>query len=305
MPVYNAAPYLRDAMDSVLAQTYTDFEFLIINDGSTDESPDILAQYNDPRIKVIHQENIKLIDTLNKGLQVAKGDWIARFDADDICNPDRLIEQVNFLKQNPECIIVGSEAEYMDKDGNYLFTQKCKGYNDDELRKIEFTSCPFIHSAVIYNKAAVLKVGAYDRGAITFEDHLLWCKLSKVGEMANITKPLIKVRFNPESVTIDEKWRGKDFIDIKYKIIKEGKVSDADAEMLKEILSRQNIKTYKEAAYYSMIAKKYLWNQYNPAKARENLFQAIKYMPFKKEPYLLYLLSFFPERIIKAIYNRV
>lgn len=305
MPVYNAAPYLREAVDSVLNQSYRDFEFLIINDGSTDESRAILESYSDPRIKLIHQDNLGLISTLNKGLQLAKGEWIARFDADDICYPDRLEQQLNFLQQHPDHILVGSDADYMDKDGNYLFLFAIKGYSDEEIRRNKFLSCPVIHSSAMYKKEAVLKAGGYDKGALTFEDHMLWRKLGDLGKMANIPKPLIKVRFNPESVTIDENWRGEEFIALKRKIIEKGTVPDEDAAAIKNIISGQNFKEYKEAAYYSMIGKKYLWNQYNPVKARAHLFKAIKSMPYKKEPYLLYALSFFSESIIKAIYNKV
>ena len=97
LPVYNAAPYLREAVDSVLAQTFTDYELLIINDGSTDDTANILASYKDERITIVTQQNIGLIATLNKGLSIAKGKYVARFDADDVCYPDRLKLQYDFL----------------------------------------------------------------------------------------------------------------------------------------------------------------------------------------------------------------
>ena len=101
MPVYNAAPYLREAIDSILNQTYSDFEFLIINDGSTDETESIINSYNDPRIVYLKNEtNIKLISTLNKGIELAKGKYIVRMDGDDISLPTRIELQVQFMENN-------------------------------------------------------------------------------------------------------------------------------------------------------------------------------------------------------------
>lgn len=304
-PAYNAAPFLREAIDSVLSQTYSDFEFLIINDGSKDNSAEIIDSYTDTRIRVIHQENMGLVKTLNKGLKLAAGDLIARFDADDVCYPTRLQEQVEFFDTHPEYVLVGSEADYMDEEGNFIFRYKFKEYDDEEIRQTGFKSCPFIHSSVMFRKQAVLDAGGYDERAITFEDHLLWRKLADVGKMKNVHKPLIKVRFNPASVTIDEKWRGKDFQELKQRSIANEQVNDADYELLKHILRTQDFREYKEAAYYSMMGKKYLWDQHKPEKAREYLKRAIDIMPRKAEPYLLYGLSFFPERLITMLYNHV
>ena len=121
MPAYNAAPYIREAIDSVLAQSYTDLEFLIINDGSTDNTEAIIRSYNDARIKVFTQENKGVIGALNKGLQLAKGQYIARFDADDICYPNRLFEQYTYMMAHKDCVLLGSASDYIDKDVNFLF----------------------------------------------------------------------------------------------------------------------------------------------------------------------------------------
>jgi glycosyltransferase involved in cell wall biosynthesis len=305
MPVYNAAPYLREAIDSVLNQTYKDFEFLIINDGSTDDTPKILESYTDQRIRIIHQDNIKLIKTLNKGLNLAKGIWIARFDADDICYPDRLENQLKFLEEHPDHIVVGGDADYMDKEGNYLFTFKINVYNDTEIKDTEFRICPFIHSSTMYLKEAVIKAGAYNENAISFEDHLLWRDLSPFGKMANLQKTLIRVRFSPESVTMDEKWRGTEFKEIKQRSVKNGFITEEDAIRIKEILKTQDVKRYQQASYNSLVAKKYLWNQHDPKKARIHLKKAISAFPRRIEPYMLYILSFLPKRIINGIYNSV
>jgi glycosyltransferase involved in cell wall biosynthesis len=304
MPAYNAGPYIREAVDSVLSQTYRDFELMIINDGSNDDTREILESYTDPRIKLVHQENMGLVKTLNKGLSLIKSKYVVRFDADDVCYPHRFQEQYDFLKANPDYVLVGGEADYMDEHGNFIFLYKFKEYEDEEIKAAAFRECPFIHSSVMFVRQAVIDAGGYNPRAITFEDHLLWHNLAAYGKMKNMHHPLIKVRFNPESVTIDEKWRGQEFIDLKQRSIKNGDVSDADYRLLKDILQKQNFIAYKKAAYHSMLGKKFLWNQHKPALARQHLSKAISIMPRKAEPYMLYLLSFFPAAFIDALYKK-
>jgi glycosyltransferase involved in cell wall biosynthesis len=305
LPVYNAGKYVADAIGSVLRQDFTDFELLIINDGSKDHSADVIAGYDDPRIRVLHQENIGLVATLNRGLAVAAGEYIARFDADDICYPTRLREQLEFLRANPDYVLVGAEADYMDEAGNYIFTYRFRDYEDAEIKANAFRQCPVIHASVMYRKQAVIDAGGYDPRAVTFEDHMLWRNLAAFGKMKNMRHPLIKVRFNPDSVTIDEKWRGREFITLKRDSIARGYLTDGEVTVLRDILKRQDFSAYKQAAYYSMIGKKYLWNDYRPRDARRYLRKAIAAIPYKPEPYLLYLLSFLPGAWIRKLYRAV
>ena len=109
MAVYNAQKYVSDAIESILCQTYNDFEFIIIEDGSSDESLKIIQSYSDPRIKVIrNKENLKLIKSLNLGLQKACGRYIVRMDADDVSRPDRIEKQVNYMESHPDCVLCGT-----------------------------------------------------------------------------------------------------------------------------------------------------------------------------------------------------
>lgn len=303
MPAYNAAEYIKEAIDSVLNQTFTDFELLIINDGSTDDTENIIKGYADKRIKLHTQPNAGVIGALNKGLELSTADLIARFDADDICYPNRLKVQFDFMQSHPDYVLVGSATDYIDKDGEYLFEWQPGAYSHEELQKAILTTCPFDHPAIMYRRDVAIKLSGYPKGAIHFEDHLFWTRFFDAGKVCNLKDKLIKHRFNPASVTIDEKWRGPDFKKIKYDSINRGYITDEDAKRLKEILLTQDFGKYKEAAYYSMIGKKFLWNSYQPAKARKNLLQAIRILPGKPEPYLLYILSFFPEKAITAIYN--
>lgn len=303
LPTYNAGPYLREAVDSILAQTWKDFEFLVINDGSKDNTDEILASYDDPRMKIVNQQNKGLITTLNEGIMMASGDIIARMDADDICLPERLRTQLDFLARHPDYVLVGSEAEIMDKDGNYLMPLVPIGHTHEEIVSKINDKVPFIHPCVTFRKDAVIKAGLYPRNAIDFEDHLLWKNLLKVGKVCNLHDVLLKVRFNPESVTIDERWRGKEFIDIRRRSIINGVVSDEDATALKALMASQNFKEYRQASYYSMIAKKYLWNNPNSTIARQNLAESLRHYPKNPGTYLLYAFSFVPAPARKFIYK--
>ncbi|OSZ79576.1 hypothetical protein CAP35_15395 [Chitinophagaceae bacterium IBVUCB1] len=303
MPAYNAEAYIKEAIDSVLQQSFTDFEFIIINDGSKDGTLEVIKQYTDYRIKLIDQPNKGLIDTLNDAIKIAKSDIIARMDADDICFPDRLQIEYDFLMNNPDYVLVGAEADVIDKDGNYLMGLIPIGHTHQEITDRIDLKCPFIHPLVMFRKNAVINAGMYPKNALTFEDHLLWKKLLAQGKVCNLNIPLLKARFNPESVTIDEKWRGELFIQIRKKALQQGFVSDEDAVKLKELISSQNLSSYKNASYYAMVGKKYLWNNPDGAKARWHFAQAIKHYPKHIEPYILYLFSFMPSALRVAIYN--
>ncbi len=305
MPAYNAAPFLRQAVDSVLSQTFTNFEFLIIDDGSTDETAAILKSYSDSRIRICRQENAGVTGALNAGLKLAKGNYIARFDADDICYPFRLQVQHDYFLAHPNCVLLGSASDYIDEEGADLFEWQPDAYDTTGLATVILTACPLDHPTVAYPRALALELGGYPAGAIHFEDHLFWTLFFEKGEVANLAQPLIKHRFNAQSVTIDERWRGPQFREIKYRSIKAGFVTPEDAEVLKALLKTQDLHHYKKAAYHAMMGKKYLWNRYSPAKARGHLQKAIRFMPGKPEPYGLWVLSFLPRNWIRRLYQKL
>jgi glycosyltransferase involved in cell wall biosynthesis len=303
MPAYNAAKYIAEAIDSVLAQTFTDFELLILDDGSTDNTIQEIKKFSDPRIRLIECEHKGIAETLNYGLNKARGYFIARFDADDICYADRLMIQYDFMQANPDYVLLGAEADYMDMDGEYVFTLKYRGYSDVEIRSLGPAICPFSHVTVMYKKDEVINAGGYDNNAITFEDHLLWSKLVNRGKVCNLARSLVRVRFNPESVTIDEKWRGKSFNKLKYACLRKAVVTTEEGDRLRQIIKKQDLDKIKKGAYYSLIAKKYLWDNYHPAKARKNLGKLMNYYPAKPGPYFLYLISFLPRNMISLLYR--
>jgi glycosyltransferase involved in cell wall biosynthesis len=303
MPVYNTEKFIEKAINSVLNQTFTDFELLIINDGSTDSSLALIQSFTDDRIKVISQPNKGVAAALNNGLTHANADYIARFDADDICRPNRLQVQYDFMLANPDYQIIGSGVDYVSVDGEYIFTYRPSALTYSEILALNPKICPFIHSSVFYKKEVIIHYGGYNEYAYTFEDHLLWANLIRNEKACNLNQSLIKVRLNPDSITIDEKWRTASFKKIKYTALLHLDISKHDGLKLIEIGKRQHGRKIKEGAYYALLGKKYLWNNYQPLKARENLRKTLSISPFHIKNYLLLLISFLPESILHAGYH--
>jgi glycosyltransferase involved in cell wall biosynthesis len=303
MPAYNAAKYIADAISSVLAQTFTDFELLIINDGSSDATEKIVHSFEDNRIRLINQPNGGIAAALNMGLLNANAALIARFDADDICMPERLMVQHDFLINNPEYIIVGSDAAYVDMNSDYVFTCRMPAHTSEEIEELAINKCPFIHSAVLFRKEFILLAGGYDAHACAFQDHILWAKCIKLGKTCNLPLPLLQVRLNPESISIDERWRTERFREIKSLAIHRGNLTEQEGIELLDILKKQNNPKIKEGSYYSLLGKKYLWNNHQPKKARINLRKAIHINPRRIDSYFIMALSFFPKGLINWIYK--
>lgn len=202
MPAYNAEKYLREAIDSILAQTYKDFEFIIINDGSTDRTKEIILSYSDPRIVYLeNEENSGICVTLNKGLDAARGRYIARMDADDIALPDRFALQVDFLDSHPKIGVVGSYLQIMDEKGvkKYIF-ENSPDPDECYINMIFATSVG--HPSVLIRKSCLkdnnLEYEEYFRG---MEDFFLWWQIAKHAQISNIPKPLLNYRCHGNQVT--------------------------------------------------------------------------------------------------------
>jgi len=199
MPVYNGGKYLKEAIDSILNQTFIDFEFLIINDGSTDNSTEIVKSYDDKRINFVENEfNMGLASTLNKGLDIAKGEYIVRMDQDDISLPKRIEKQVEFMDKNPKIGICGSWAKFF---GEMNFVAKYSRTNREIITN-SFYSCPMAHPTVIFRRESFNKYNLkYNPDFKTAEDYELWTRASRHIKFANIQKVLLNYRTGPFQMT--------------------------------------------------------------------------------------------------------
>jgi glycosyltransferase involved in cell wall biosynthesis len=303
MPAYNAGKYIAEAITSVLEQSFTDFELLIINDGSTDDTTKVVRSFNDRRIVLVNQDNKGIAHALNVGLNNARAPYIARFDADDICYPNRLKTQYDFITAYPEYSVIGSAADYIDAEGHFIFTHHPAAHLNEEIQQLKFSVCPFIHSSVFYKKEVIVSNGGYNEHAYTYEDHFLWVNILKNEKACNLSQALIKVRLNPESITIDEKWHSRKFRSIKYSTLKKRSITVAEGQELFQISGKHYSPKIKEGAYYALCGKKFLLNNYQPEKARTNVARAIGLHPFRLDNYLLYTISYFPEKLINWIHK--
>lgn len=202
LPVYNAQAFLRESIDSILEQSFTNFELIIINDGSTDNSLNIIQSYSDKRIKIIDQKNAGLPISLNRAISVAKGEYIARQDADDISLPNRLIEQAAYLDTHPSCALLGTWADILVNNSSTDRSLQHPHLNGDIKLKLLFFNC-FVHSSVMIRKSALEKSGLYpeERDKFPPEDYDLWLRISKYFEVANLPKALLQYRELPNSIS--------------------------------------------------------------------------------------------------------
>lgn len=198
MPVYNGAKYLREAIESILNQTFSDFEFLIMNDGSTDESVTIINSYHDPRICLAHNErNLGLIHTLNRGMERAGGEYIARMDCDDISLPDRLSKQVALMERHPEIGVCGTWIQYfMGRDDIIRLP-----VNHHEIKASLPTVCPIAHPTAMLRTSLVKNNGLYySHDYPHAEDYEMWFRAAEITHLANIPEILLKYRIHPGQI---------------------------------------------------------------------------------------------------------
>ena len=201
MSVFNGERFLREAVDSILNQTFTDFEFIIVNDGSTDGTREILESYEDQRVVLIHQENMGLTKSLNRGIERASGTYIARQDADDRSFPERLAAQFAFLSAHKDVVLVGSAVEVVSGSGNTLATFRHPTEPDEIRLTLRKYNC-FWHGSVMFRRDGFLALGAYSEQFVTAQDYDLWLRFSEQYRLANLPDPFYAYRFTTDSITV-------------------------------------------------------------------------------------------------------
>lgn len=199
LPVYNAESTIIETLDSILAQTYGDFELLVINDGSTDRSEMLIRQYNDSRIEIIENErNQGLIYSLNRGVAAAKGKYIARMDSDDVMDPDRLNIQYEYMETHPDIAICGNFISIFNASG--LIGKQIYGVTDDEVKAEMLFNSPICHPS-FFARSEVFKQFKYDTNYKYCEDYELLTRLLDKNKGCNIPRCLLKYRVSDHSQT--------------------------------------------------------------------------------------------------------
>ena len=195
MPVFNGERYLREAVTSILGQSFRDFELLIVDDGSTDASAAIIEELkrNDSRVRSRFQSNQGHVAALNAGLESVRGNYIARMDADDVARPGRLEAQVRFLENHPDIGVVGTAATLIDGDGRESGVVRFPSSHGAVRWALCFGS-PIIHPSAMIRADVLRQAGGYDAEMRHAEDYDLWLRISRISRLANLEEPLLLLR---------------------------------------------------------------------------------------------------------------
>ena len=212
MPVYNAERYLAEAVGSILAQTFADFEFLIVDDGSTDGSLAILRRFeaSDPRVRLVSRPNTGYVTALNEMLGMARGELLARMDADDVALPHRFARQVEFLRDHPEVDALGGAQEQIDARGRFLYIHRDPVGHEEIQEQALIGRCPLNHPSVMMRRHAVLDLGGYRTEMMPSEDLDLWLRMGERGRLANLPEVVTRYRIHDGSISVSQQARQLD-----------------------------------------------------------------------------------------------
>ena len=245
MPVYNGEKYLKETMGSILNQTYIDFEFLIIDDGSTDRTEEIVKSFLDPRIHFVkNSENLKIISTLNKGLSLAKGKYIARMDADDICAINRLEKQVEFLENNLSVGLIGSD--YKSFGTIHKSIHYASRYEDLKFSALFYN--PFCHPSVMMRKEILTQYHLnYNPDFLHVEDYKLWTEFLIHTNCQNLSEELIAYRTHPNQISkVHEELQKTNVFNVQKDYLKNAGFNLSDEEI-------QNLTSTSTSSVFSSI----------------------------------------------------
>ncbi len=206
---YNASSFIMETIESILQQSYQNFEYLIVDDGSMDNTLNILKRYatKDSRIVPIEKKHSGLSDSLNVGLRQAKGKWIARLDADDIAVPDRLSSQWNFVRNNRDVVLLGGRCIEIDKNGTTIKEHIYPQNHNALIRRLENGKAFFPHSSAFFNKEYIMNLGGYNNKFLRSQDCDLWLRVGENALISCLKTPVVKLRKHSQMISIGD--RGK------------------------------------------------------------------------------------------------
>lgn len=213
MAVHNGEPYLKEAIDSIRAQSHRRMEVIIVNDGSTDGTKKLLDRIDDPRFRIVHlKRNRGAAKALNKAIRLAKGDWVAIHDADDISRPDRLAAQAKHIRRHPEQVAVGTLVRCIpgqEPVPDRLLRKTERLFNSfvtpEQIRKGRFSACPLCHGSVMFSRKAFKQAEGYDPRYKIAYDYDLWTRLLDLGPIGKVRKVLYHYRIHPTSLS-NKRW---------------------------------------------------------------------------------------------------
>lgn len=289
MSSFNAEKYIGETIESVLGQSFIDFEFIIINDGSTDQTEAIIKKYKDERIRYFYQENSGLSKALNYGLKISKGDYIARIDADDLCYRNRLEIQYEFMKNNPDYVVCGSYTDVIDENGKFIYQYSgIPSLNKDIQLEMKMKNC-IVHSSSFYTRDAALKInGYYEPIKQYFEDYMFFSQIIKIGKAFNFDYSLIKYRVTPGSISTRTK--DKKYDKLVKDVIKRGFILDDEKVYLFSLKAKKSKKHIQLSNHYLTLSRLILTYQKDYSNSILSFTQAVKIYPFNMN--ILYTAGF-------------
>lgn len=273
MPVFNGERFLHEAIDSILNQSFKDFEFLIINDGSTDNSESIIKSYDDSRINYVSKKNEGLSKTLNYGIQIAKYEYIARMDSDDISTLDRLKIQIDFMEKNSKLVLIGGSAVEINEEGTYI-CDRIVEVNEDKIReKLPFTS--FIHPTVMFRRDVAKQTNGYPEEINKGEDAIFFYSMVQKGSVINLPNKLLKYRVSRFSLSPRDKKSQKIINECVLFYAKNNFIDDTLLEKFNsiEINASKDLRLFN---YYRYLSVCYTLNNYQFRKSVSYLVKAYK-----------------------------
>lgn len=298
MSVFNGEKYLREAVDSILNQTYSDFEFIIIDDGSTDHTSKILNAYDDHRIKILSQNNMGLTKSLNRGLRGAKGIYIARMDADDVSHPERLKHQVEFMDNHSNCVVLGTQAVVMREDGGKIYESRLP-LDDRTLRGGLPMKCPFYHGSVMFRRDEAIHCGGYPEKVFHYlEDIIFWNRIARQGEFINLPATFYFYRNVPGSINVHSQRTSYKIKEIIQRAAESDDIDESDIKFINSLIEKKKRMNH-QAYYYLKIGKDYLERTDRLKDSRYFLLKAIGKAPLMWNAWFNLGLSFVPSSFIK------
>ncbi len=214
MPAYNASAFIREAVDSILAQTFGDFELIILNDGSTDDTRAIVESYDDERIRLVNKSNSGVASTLNEGLRLAKGEFVWRHDADDISLPQKLERQIQFMEEHPEFDLCATQIAFMTERGKVAWDKrqpKTAWFQEQPFREVFFEDfspySPITHGTTLFRKILLQKTPEYREAFITSEDIDMWLRFLEHARLAVLSDCISLHRLSGSSATAVHGWK--------------------------------------------------------------------------------------------------
>lgn len=301
MSVYNDASFVAEAMRSVLAQTFTGFELIVIDDGSTDESASIVRSFSDPRVRLLAQPNAGLAVSLNRGIAEARGEYIARQDSDDVSEPDRLRRQVELLDARPDVVLAGTNATVLEETGERV-TATSLPLDDAPIRlSLRTGANPFVHGSVMFRCEAATEAGLYRPAFKQAQDRDLWLRIAERGKLANLADTLYCWRLRRGGVGASKYEDQRDYSRLARLCAEQRERGLPEPPLILSSVQRKwtrlffsRLRSTSGAGFYDMsLAKMYLANGDHP-RARRKALAVVRRNPLNLYAWTLAALALLP-----------